>query len=81
MAVGSRYGLGARKASEFRDSGGRKPEVLIKLFFWRDLFLLTLTHYISKARRLPEKAAALTSVGRVLIGAEPLSRVGSGIAI
>ena len=27
----SRYGSGARKASGFRDSGGRKPEVLIRV--------------------------------------------------
>ena len=28
---GSRYGLGGRKASGFRDSGGRKPEVFIRV--------------------------------------------------
>ena len=45
--------------------GRRQHSSLATFFFWRDLFLLTLTHYISKARRLPEKAAALTSLLRL----------------
>ena len=68
----------AKKHAEYdwyvHDKEGHEPT---RFFFWRDLFLLTLTHYISKARRLPDKAAALTSVGRVLIGAVPQTRVGS----
>ena len=48
-----------------------------KPFFRRALFIISTYALILKALRFPDKPAGLTSVGNVLIGAVPRSRVSS----
>ena len=56
-------------------SFGARP---LLLFFFDVLFLLLVAYaLILKALRFPDKPAGLTSVGNVLIGAVPRSRVSS----